>query len=175
MEPLEDLYFQWLCAHVQDATNSTPSTTRWNLLRQLHSTQYVWVDGYDENRAEDGVELRTYFGSESQQHLDPAWEHLPCSVLEFMVALSARAEFNSLIMEPADWWFWHLIDNLGIDYPDATSLPVDHVSMTLEDWMFRQYGSNGHGGLFPLQSPNEDQRYVETWYQLMAYLEERGW
>jgi hypothetical protein len=38
----------------------------------------------------------------------------------------------------------------------------------------REYDSDGgNGGLFPLNEPNEDQRDVEVWYQMMAYLQER--
>lgn len=175
MEPLEDLYFQWLCAHVQHVAIPTPSTTRWNLLKYLHSQQYVWMEGYDGSRADDGIELRSYFSTESRTRLDPDWEHMPCSVLEMLVALSVRAEYNSLIVEPVSWWFWHLIDNLGIDYPDAVELPLYSMEATLDVWMYRQGDPNGQGGLFPLENPKEDQRHVEVWYQLMAYLEEKGW
>lgn len=175
MEPLEDMYFRWLCAHVQHVQVPTPSTTRWNLLRYLHGQPFVWIDGYDENRAEDGVELRAYFSNESRTPLDPSWLHQPCSVLEMLVALAVRCEFNSMLVEPVSWWFWHLTDNLGIDYPDAVAFPEDHVEMVLNTWMYRAYDQFGVGGLFPLQHPNQDQRHVEIWYQMMAYLEEKGW
>jgi hypothetical protein len=36
----------------------------------------------------------------------------------------------------------------------------------------RLYTTSGYGGLFPLEEPKEDQRKVEIWYQMMAYLGE---
>lgn len=174
-EPLEDRYFRWLCSHVLNVEIPTPSLTYWNLLRLLHGTQYVWVQGYDENRAEDGVELRYYYRTESHTAKDDGWEHLPCSVLEFLVSLSARAEFNSMMTEPPAWWFWHFIDNLDINFPDNVELPEEYVIDVLDRWMYRQYEWTGQGGLFPLEVALDDQRNVETWYQLMAYLEEKGW
>lgn len=176
MEPLEDLYFQWLCDKVMRAPVPTPSLTYWNLLRDLHGQPYVWVQGYDENRAEDGVELRTYFLSESPiNSVSSSWLHMPCSVLEFMIAFSARAEFNALLEEPSDWWFWHMVDNLGINFPDSVEIPRDYLADVLETWMFRAYAPDGTGGLFPREQPEQDQREVETWYQFMGYLEEKGW
>lgn len=175
MEPLEETYFRWLCEHVQRVENPTPSTTRWNLLRHLHSTQYVYLAGHDDNRAEDGVELRRYFHGESRIPRDPSWEHLPCSVLEMLVALAGRAHFNAMIENDPAWWFWHFIDNLNIDTPDSQMLDVRYIDQVLERWMYRQYTVDGEGGLFPLEHSRSNQREVETWYQLMAYLEEKGW
>jgi hypothetical protein len=36
--------------------------------------------------------------------------------------------------------------------------------------IWRTYDRRGHGGLFPLQRSNRDQRRVEIWYQLSEYL-----
>jgi hypothetical protein len=31
---------------------------------------------------------------------------------------------------------------------------------------------SGLGGMFPLEDPREDQRAIEIWYQMMAYINE---
>jgi hypothetical protein len=38
----------------------------------------------------------------------------------------------------------------------------------------RYYQPNGHGGFFPLENPQDDQRHVELWYQLNEYVMERN-
>ena len=57
-EPIESLYFNWLVAKVTDPHARTPSQTHWKLLRELHSNEFVWHVARDDNRAEDGVNLR---------------------------------------------------------------------------------------------------------------------
>ena len=42
----------------------------------------------------------------------------------------------------------------------------------LDGFINRQYEANGEGGLFPLKGVCEDQREVEIWYQMNAYLYE---
>ena len=36
----------------------------------------------------------------------------------------------------------------------------------------RSYAFDGYGGLFPLRKPHQDQRNIEIWYQMQAYLME---
>ena len=49
----------------------------------------------------------------------------------------------------------------------------DIVADAMAAIIWRTYDSNGYGGLFPLRNPREDQRKVELWYQLNAYLLEQ--
>ncbi len=42
----------------------------------------------------------------------------------------------------------------------------------LERLIWRQYQEDGQGGFFPLAWPEQDQREVELWYQMNAYLAE---
>jgi hypothetical protein len=58
-------------------------------------------------------------------------------------------------------------------YNDRDGVDEAHVTETLDRVIYRNYESNGHGGFFPLEDPDEDQRRVELWYQLNAYLNER--
>lgn len=169
--PLDELYLTWLYSQVGSVKLTTKTRTYWSLLRQLHSTEFVWQIRNDDNRVEDGRDLRLEFiAEEDESDPDPAWMDLGCSMLELLVVLS-RELFFQVEGEPRDW-FWHLIDNLGIrindrEYDRRAELAIDAACKAV---IFRTYSSDGRGGLFPLHRPNDDQRDVEIWYQLNAYL-----
>jgi hypothetical protein len=46
------------------------------------------------------------------------------------------------------------------------------VKSILERVKNRDYETDGHGGLFPLRNPPEDQRQVELWYQMGHWMAE---
>ena len=61
-EPLEETYFKWLAVQVVVNTRlRNPRQTNWEILRQLHSTEFLWRVHNDDNRVEDGKELRSEF------------------------------------------------------------------------------------------------------------------
>lgn len=173
-EPLEDAYFNWLCVKVLRVDHPTPSLTYWNLFRKLHSTEYVWLISGDDNRAEDGVELRTEFKSETRYPFNEEWERLGCSVLEMLIAFSRKAEFNA--GETPQYWFWQFLNNLGLsDANDASQTPPERIDEILYNFIWRCYDENGVGGLFPMEFATCDQRDVEVWYQFCEYLEAIDW
>ena len=168
-EPLESLYFQWLCAKVIYVREPTPSLTYWDLLRILYRTEFVWLLSGDDNRAADGVELRIEFLLECDIPDNIPWRNLPCSILEMLIAMSKRAEFNT--GEPYRDWFWEFIDNLGLkEFTDGSGFDPRDVEDALDQFIWRTYNRKGEGGIFPLNSPNHDQREVEIWYQFCDYL-----
>ena len=168
-EPLENLYFNWLCAKVIRLENPTPSLRYDTLLRALHNTEFVWLITGDDNRAEDGLELRLEFILEADIPDNPEWRGLGCSLLEMLIAFSRHAEF--MTDEPARNWFWLFMENLGLDrYNDATHPLPDDIGDTLYRLVWRTYNFSGQGGLFPVVNPHEDQTKVEIWYQFCEYL-----
>ena len=74
-------------------------------------------------------------------------------------------------------WFWHMIQNLGLEQKTDAYMLAPHQQEDIQDVVdrviWRQYDPNGHGGLFPMTNPHEDQRKVELWYQVNSYLLER--
>src|SRR5689334_13453147 len=118
-EPLENLYFNWLCAKVVDVNETSPGLTYWKLFRTLHTTEFVWLLPGDDNRSEDGKELRIEFLLQADIPDDPDWRTLiECSVLEMLIAFARRTEFMSSIS--AREWFWIFIENLGLkEHNDA--------------------------------------------------------
>jgi hypothetical protein len=177
-EPLENTYFNWLCAKVINIRNNTPSTTYWTLLKTLHETEYVWLLSGDDNRAMDGMELREYFLTELDLPDEPEWRKFPgCSLLEMFIAFAYRAEFqtNGISGETASDWFWEFMDNLGLkELNDASGATPEEIGEKVYNFIWRTYDPSGkNGGLFPLERPHKDQRNVQIVYQFFAYLEDQ--
>jgi hypothetical protein len=175
-EPIEDLYLNWLYAKVaySDAPSS-PSVSYNKLLLTLHSIEFVWVVAMDENRAQDGLELRNEFLK--QAHIlvpsSDAWYTMPCSVLEMLIAFSRRAAFETEYS--AEEWFWMMLSNLGLDdQHDSSAGLVALVTEVVDTLIWRTYDPDGHGGLFPLDEPEQDQRGVEIWHQFCEYLVDKN-
>lgn len=175
-EPLDELYLRWLYGQVASVNLKNPAWTYWSLLRQLYTKQYIWFIPNDDNRMEDGRDLRYEFANQNQLELDEEWSRLGCSILEMLIGLSRRLSFEA-DGEARDW-FWQLITNLDLrstsdadykSYPDTFVL----VDSALERLIWRTYRADGRGGLFPLKRPREDQTKVEVWYQMSRYLSQR--
>lgn len=174
IEPLDDLYLTWLYSKTGSVKIKNPSRTYWSLLRLLYRKEFVWIIPNDDNRVEDGRDLRYEFLEDQglDEDDDQEWLGLGCSMLEMLIALSRRFAFEAE-GEPADW-FWLIIRNLDLNqYTDKVHFPTDEIDERLNAVIWRTYNSDGSGGLFPLQWPERDQRDVEIWYQLSAYILER--
>lgn len=125
----------------------------------------------------DGLDLREEFlDTYPNIYRSSTWMALDCSMLEMMVALARRADFhafNGTIEGGPGGWFRKFLENLKISqYVDAriNNRDLEVVDAILKVVNERTYKPNGRGGLFPLRRPREDQRNVEIWYQLNAYL-----
>lgn len=169
---LDSLYFEWLYGQVADPEIREPSLTYWELLRQLFTTEFKWRVHNDENRLQDGKALRLEFVRKSAlDGVNPQWMNIGCSVLELLVGLSRHLAFLADGEPP--FWFWQITENLGIRrytdhvYDDDVRLDVAAI---LDHFIERRYQYNGAGGLFPLKHPHADQRGVELWYQMSAYI-----
>lgn len=168
--PLEESYLNWLCHQVGSATGNTHS----RMLEQLFFKEFVWYIPNDDNRAADGRELRREFLGEEREDVDPDFTGCGCSMLELYVGLARRASFEDVQERSTNYWFWHLIKNSDLYRFNDNKKPfTDTVDDILDKIIWRRYGPDGQGGLFPLKHPHEDQRVVELWYQLSAYLLER--
>lgn len=166
---LDDLYLTWLYSQVGEVKTRKSSRTFWILFRQLFSTEFAWFVPNDDNRAEDGRELRGEWADLTSTEVDPDWLALGCSFLELLIGLSRRLSFETNT-NVADW-FWHLINNLELlGYHDRSNFKPEDVEDKTSAVIWRTYDRYGHGGLFPLRKSNKDQRRVEIWYQLSEYL-----
>lgn len=170
---LDELYLSWLYAQVSSPKQmKPPARTFWKLIGQLYSKEFVWFVPNDDNRAEDGRELRHEFLDDEEETADDDWLNLGCSVLELLVGLSRRLAFET-DRESRDW-FWVMVSNLGLlEHNDYSNYPTEKVDDAVDSLIWRTYHYDGRGGLFPLEHADEDQTDVEIWYQLNAYLLEK--
>ena len=167
-ESVENAYFNWLVSKVLRLENSSPSLTFYNLFRTLHTTEYVWLVSGDDNRVEDGLELRLDFLTEANIGYDPDEAKLePCSVFEMLIAFSNHAEFTT--DTPARGWFWVFLTNLGLaEYCDA-AFRKDEAQTIIDEFVWRRTT------MFPLTNQSRGYLNVQVWYQFCTYLaEEHG-
>lgn len=142
-------------------------------MRILYSTEFIWIEAGDRNRAEDGLELRERFLTETRSEYEPNWYDSPCSILEVLIALAQAASFQTEL--PHDFWFWRFISNLGLEeYRRVSNSDIPIIEDILHTFKWRTYNSDGCGGLFPMRLPKHDQRKVELWYQFHEYLDNHG-
>lgn len=176
MDPrLDERYFDWLYDQVGSEFHTSPSRTYLKMLEQLFLKEFVWFIPNDDNRAEDGRQLRQEFLDENPDiRVNGDWLEIGCSMLELFIGLSRRLSFEG-DGESRDW-FWVLIENTGLYRYNDRMFRRYHereIDDILDRIIWRTYKPNGHGGLFPLQRAHDDQRDVELWYQLSAYLLEK--
>lgn len=169
-EPLENLYFNWLYAKVHTLKTPTLSLSFDVLFKTLHNLEFVWLLPGDDNRAEDGKELRREFLIMGDIPDDVEWRtQIPCSVFEMLVGFSRRAEKNTGV--PAKEWFWEFLTNLNLaEANDASGVEPEEIQDTVEMLIWRTYEPSGDGGLFPLREPTRDQTQEEIWQQFCDYL-----
>jgi hypothetical protein len=169
---LDELYFDWLYGQVCSVRAKSPSKSYRELLHILYTTEFLWLIPNDDNRVQDGKDLRYEFLNEVETPRDHMWLRLGCSFLEFLIALSRRAAFET--EQDATTWFWELLENLALNkLNDRADISHQEVDEILDRVIWRTYNPDGSGGLFPLLYFEKDQRGVEVWYQLNEYIDQR--
>lgn len=175
-EDLSSRYFEWLCGIVFDR-RYLEGRSYSKLFELLHSVDFEVLIGMDQNRAEDGIDLRYRFGDEKgyiQAMIASLIDIVPCSVLEMMVALSFQCE--NIMDDPEKGnrlskWFWIMIDNLGLGSMDDNNFDDEFARFVIFRFLNREYSSNGEGGLFVINDCKYDLRDVEIWHQMCWYLD----
>lgn len=176
---VERSYFEWLYEKIAGRESYR------KLCQHLHRKVFYWTIPNDDNRQEEGYDLRHQFMENYENEFaitipaDHPFLNEPVSVFEVLIALSDRMDYqlyNPNLPPRNTLWFQEMISNLGISdlvdnrWSDVAAGDVDRVVETLLD---RTYDENGNGSLFPLDNPRDDLTQVELWYQLMAYLMEK--
>lgn len=183
---LGERYFDWLYGQAQlpdPANNIAPARDidaeqPYKILcDHMHRISFHATVAYDDNRMADGARLRHDFlrslrGEPNSEDLKD-FLYPDATIFEVLVALTLRC---------VDWagrtqgfWFWMFMKNLDLStYTDHIYDFKDtrYIDRKLIKFNNRRYNANGRGGLFPLKVPDNDQRQVELWYQLAAYLTE---
>lgn len=135
--------------------------------------EFVWFVPNDDNRLIDGFDLRVEFLHENGVHdgLQDLVEDMgPCSFLEILIVLSRQLAFET--GDDAPGWAIQLLRNLELfKMTDPVGrVRAEQVDQIMERVIWRRYDADGCGGFFPLGHPLQNQREVELWYQLNAYV-----
>lgn len=171
-EPLEHAYFDWLYSKVCELNARSQNDKYCKLFRILHQTEFVFLVLGDDNRVEDGIDLRTEFFHDVPAEDDGLFLAQPCSVFEMLIAFSRRASFET--DDPPHYWFWTMLSNLGLSgLNDNRLVNTKNVQDVIDWFVWRRYDRNGNGGLFPLLNPRKHQARVELWYQFNQYVIEQ--
>ena len=178
---LRNEYFEWLFRLVNP--DQGPRELSYDLLlRRLHDTDFRWILPRDQNRAEDGRDLRYRFALTKDDEFSPNYIlHVlagPCSVLEMMIALTLRCE-ETIMDDPSigdrtSQWFWGMVVNLGLGSMIDSRYDERFVDESLDRFLSRNYDPDGRGGLFTIRHCDRDLRDVEIWVQLLWYLDNIG-
>lgn len=176
---ISNKYFQWLCSLVRPSGGWPGGKTFHFFLSMLYKKEFYSLVPHDENRGTDGQQLRDTFVAEVGK---PGWRLAldgPCTVLEMMIAMARRIDFEMFDLVGDDStarWFWEMCGNARIDCPDREWFVKDQyvaVEDAVDDILARGYQRSGKGGFFPLKRAAMDQRKVELAYQWSAYLMEK--
>lgn len=169
---LDEKYLDWLYSQIAPTSIRNPARAYRSLCAHLFKVPFRWdTDTRDDNRMEDGRELRYDFLTKFKIDEDPIWMDLEISVLEVLIGLARRLSFET--DEEVDKWFWTMLDNLNLrKYTDAVYLEGNWIDVDkiIDRFLDRKYKGNGEGGLFPIRHPKIDQRKVELWDQMANYL-----
>lgn len=167
----EENYCRKLMSIVYDDRNSNETYN--NLFMDLYSRDFTWSRSIprDENRAEDGLQLRKSLG------FDDILQDKPCSILEMLISLAMHIEndymYNQEYGDRTAQWFWEMIVNMGLGSQNDRNYDPAYVNSCIERFIRREYDADGgNGGIFVVNNPREDLRNTEIWYQAMWYLTE---
>lgn len=172
-------YIQWI---VLDKLGlSDKEWKKYNfLINSLAKIEFIWVHPRDENRYNDGLELRSQFSDETGRFLDSSSGlSSKCTMLEMMAALSIKVENRLMrnldIGDRTSVWFISMIDNLGLSKCTNTGWKYeyeDYIRGVCDRVIKRDYKSDGSGGLFPLKNHSLNWKNEEIWTQCMAWIRE---
>lgn len=171
-------YFEWLYSLTSGKRKSNIVSFR-KLLTRLHDTDFRYSILRDQNRAEDGVDLRYRFARHHPSNIPTndivAFLDGPCSVLEMMVALAIRCEENIMddpsMGDRTAQWFEIMLVNLGLGSMTDNRYDRQFVDSAINRFLDREYEPDGRGGLFRVRNCDIDMRTVEIWIQLCRFLD----
>ena len=167
-------YFEWLCELI-DSSRFSKQVAYDKLLVHLHNIEFTWCMSMDENRADDGIQLRRRYSLYNGDVALSDYITGPCSVFEMMVALAIRCEESIMddtqMGDRAGQWFWGMVHSLGLSPMIDSNFDRRFVDDVIARFMNREYKPNGEGGLFTIRHCSDDLRTVEIWWQLSWYLD----
>lgn len=161
-------YIHWV---LKDRLGLTEKECKDNrcLISVLAEVEFIPRHPMDENRAQDGIELRSDFEYETGEYLDKDSGLMPsCTFFEMVAALAIRCENqmmrNTSLGDRTAKWFFEFLGNLDLLGRDERD--VKFIVTTCELFM------EGKKDMFPLKKRGIKQANEQIWKQLTAYLNE---
>ena len=141
----------WFDAILEDID---PKHERELFLLDLYGTAFQVFNERDINRVNDVIEARNEFYDGENYSKNGASVHEILYILakrmQFLISFSQKIDENALKRDKI----------------------VQKNAKKLQIWMQRCFKSDGNGSIFPLKCAKKDQRGVEIWYQMQAYIAE---
>lgn len=164
-------YYIWLLEMIDFDSHGHDKQSK--LLQYLHNKEYVWDIWTDENRAEDGLNLRCRFEKETD-YLDYSPLEKPCSVLEMMVAFAERIDKDVTDEEyGTPYWFWIMIENLGLKDCTDDVFDAKKVNSVLDNWLNSLTKNDLKSGIFPGKSGKKPESDTDEWFRMQKWIAER--
>ena len=165
-------YFEWLSAMLITDSNIRDSYQK--VLLGLFETPFEYSIKYDENRADDGEQLRSMYEEETGEWCN---NYSSCSVLEMLGALALRWE-TEFMYDPEEGnrtsvWFMEMLENMGLLGMDDWHFDYDRFEEIMDRLNNRRYDRDGYGGPFYIANFGRDMRKMELWYQLNFYIKSK--
>ncbi len=154
------------------------------LCEVLQQIYFVSLVAFDENRVEEGKELRDEWADTDGGDISALeGELIPytCTALELILVMARRMCFemsDSQFDAGIGKWVAELLENAGLATyrndifeldPEYSAQKIKNI---LHDIVYRRYLCTGDGGFFPIRYPDADQRKVELLVQMNNYLAE---
>lgn len=165
-------YFSWLYDLVYLDNN------HWLLLGLLHGVEFTWSVDMDQNRAIEGVNLRSEFADTCDYFRDDVGAALsgPCTVLEMLVAMCRRCE-DDIMYDPkmgdrTAVWFWDIISNLGLlEVCDDGYFDENFVLERVRMFIERRFHPDQEGCPFlGIKYTDYEVKNTEFWSMMQSYL-----
>lgn len=163
-------YLQWLYRFLGNYSGYS------KLLDYLYQVDFVWIIPMDENRAKDGLNLRSRFCdlySLNDIQMREIFSSKPCSMLEMMIALAIRIEDDFMGTENSNntsKWFWSMIFSMGLQFNKDESFSAEKIDSIILRFIEHRYGADGRGSLFHVPMQNVDFRHLQIWDQMNYWL-----
>lgn len=139
----------------------------------LSNREFTWFVDNDENRAVDGLNLRSAYGYFT------GLENKPCTVLEMLIGLSIRVGEEILWDGETDYseiLFWKMIENLHLETMTNDNFDEKYFNSRIDIFLNREYENDGDGALFKLSHfhPKSQKRWknTEIWFQMQTWINE---
>lgn len=172
----EEAYRDWLIADLCEVVEGEYGF----LLRELFRREFYSLVKYDSDRARDGVMLREHW-SDVNSNCDV--EFGPCRILELLVGVACRMEFQLFGSKYADEYnyqklFWVLIDNLGLlgfcdGFFVTCDVFIEKIVTVCDVFCDRKYTRDGFGNIFYIKNSQKDLRKLNIWDQMGLYMRHR--